>query len=80
VAEICGLGGYAPWDVWERMTWGDYTALTRQWAIWPPPTVSLAMLAKLSPAHRNQEKPTPDGPSQEVIDADISKLRALMDN
>jgi hypothetical protein len=35
------------------MTWTDYHELTKQWARWPPPTVSLALLARLSPFHRD---------------------------
>jgi hypothetical protein len=53
VAEIAAMAGWAPWDVWERLTWTDYTALTRRWAQWPPLVVSTAVLAKVAPFQRD---------------------------
>lgn len=53
MAEIVAFTGQSFDAVWHGMTWRDYRALDRQWRKWPPPAVSLAVLAKLAPQLRD---------------------------
>jgi len=73
VAEIAALQQKTASEVLDGFTWPQYLALGKFWARWPPPTISLAILAKISPYHREDEQQA----NGDMTDEGMANLLAL---
>lgn len=75
MAETVALSGQSFASVWDGMTWPDYRELNQFWKRWPPPAISLAVMAHLAPG---SGKGTPAEP--EMSDEERAKHVAFLEN